>query len=247
MSPQGLLTALLLPPLLLVLLAMLGGLAALRGRRWGGALAALAAGLLLALATPMAAGLLRHSLEREVATAGNGPAPGAIVVLSADVAHGAGGPELGTFTLERVRAAAALHRANGLPLLVTGGPALAGEPSLAALMAESLARDFGLDTRWLEARATDTSDNAAMSAELLREAGIGAVFLVTHGWHMPRAQAAFARAGLATRAAPVRVGPPPDGRFSDWVPSPRQLGDTWLFLREWAGRLVYALRDGGRS
>jgi uncharacterized SAM-binding protein YcdF (DUF218 family) len=246
-SPQGILTALLLPPLLLVWLTLLGGVLAWRGRRRGGALAALAAMLLLVLATPMAAGLLRHSLERQVVIAADAPAPGAIVVLSAEVARGADGPEPGPLTLERVVRAAALHRATALPLLVTGGPAAPGEPSLAALMAASLAQDFGLAARWIEPRATDTAENAVMSAVLLREAGIKTVFLVTHGWHMPRAQAAFARAGLATRAAAVRLSPPPDGRFSDWVPSPRQLGDSWLYLREWAGRVVYALRDASRS
>lgn len=247
MSLQGILTALLLPPLLLVWLVLLGGVLAWRGRRWGGALAALAATLLLALATPMAAGMLRQSLERQVVLAAEGTAPGAIVVLSGEVAYGADGPEPGPLTLERVRRAAALHRATGLPLLVTGGPARPGEPSMAALMADSLARDFGTAARWIEPLATDTRDNAALSAALLREAGIRQVFVVTHGWHMPRAQAAFARAGLATWAAPVRLSPPPDGRFGDWVPAPRQLGEAWHFLREWAGLLVYALRDGDGS
>lgn len=247
MSLQAIATALLLPPTLLLLAAMLGGLLAWRGRRWGGALAALAAALVLVLATPMAAGLLRWSLESQVVATTAGPAPGAIVVLSAEVARGADGPEVGPLTLERLRAGAALHRATGLPVLVTGGPAAPGEPSMAALMATVLQQDFAVPVRWQEPRAKDTRQNADLSAAMLQNEGITAVHLVTHGWHLPRAQAAFARAGLATRPAPVRLSPRPDGRASDWVPSPRELGLAWFYLREWAGHFVYALRHGAAS
>jgi uncharacterized SAM-binding protein YcdF (DUF218 family) len=243
-SLQAIATALLLPPSLLLLIAMLGGLLAWRGQRWAGALAALAAALVLVLATPMAAGLLRWSLESQVVATTAGPAPGAIVVLSAEVAHGADGPEVGPLTLERLRAGAQLHRATGLPVLVTGGPAATDEPSMAALMAAVLLQDFAVPVRWQESRAKDTRQNAELSAAMLRAEGVASVHLVTHGWHLPRAEAAFARAGLATRSAPVRLTPPPDGRASDWVPSPRQLGEAWFYLREWAGRLVYALRHG---
>jgi uncharacterized SAM-binding protein YcdF (DUF218 family) len=247
MSLQATATALLLPPSLLLLAAMLGGLIAWRGERWGGALAAGAALMVLVLATPMAAGMLRWSLEAQVTATTGGPVPGAIVVLSAEVARGADGPEVGPLTLERLRAGAALHRATGLPVLVSGGPAAPGEPAIATLMATVLLQDFAVPVRWQEARAKDTAQNAERSAALLLAEGIGSVHLVTHGWHLPRAQAAFTRAGLATAPAPVRISPRPDGRASDWVPSPRQLGDSWYFLREWAGRLVYALRHGAAA
>jgi hypothetical protein len=42
----------------------------------------------------------------------------------------------------------------------------------------------------------------------------------------------------------VRRGPAPDGSFDAWVPSPRAALDSWYVLREWAGMLVYRLRDG---
>ncbi len=251
-SLQGVLTALALPPLLLTLAALACALLAWRGWRPGAALAALAAAGQLALATPLVAGHLFASLEQEVAASGaaaaGGVKPGAIVVLGAEVAHTrTGGVEVGPLTLERLRAGAALHRRTGLPLLLTGGPLSPGDPPLAALMAASLTADFGGPApRWVETRARDTRDNAAYSAALLREAGIGAAYLVTHGWHLPRAQAAFARQGLVTVAAPVRLQRVPDGgQLSDWVPRADHLGESWYALREWAGRLVYALRDGG--
>ncbi|WP_149536596.1 YdcF family protein [Siccirubricoccus phaeus] len=239
---QGTLTSLLLPPLLLVLVALLGGL----GRRRG--LVALAALLLLFLATPLCAGLLYASLEREVRVGEPYPAagapPGAVIVLSGEAARTRDGAEVGPLTLERLRAGAALARRTGLPLLVTGGALGRGEPPIAGVMAAALREEFGVPVRWVEDRARDTRENAAFSAELLRAEGIGTAWLVTHAWHMPRSQEAFARAGLVTLAAPVRLDRVPDGRLSDWVPRPDRWAQSWYALREWAGRAVYRLRDG---
>lgn len=245
---QSVLTALLLPPLLLVLAGLAGGMLAWRGGRAGGALAALAAAGTLLLATPLVSGGLLASLERGATAAPAGEAaPAAIVVLGGDAARGADGPEVGALTLERLRAGAALHRRTGLPLLVTGGPVGPERVPLAALMARSLSEDFGVEVRWIEPRARDTRENAAFGAALLREAGIGSAHLVSHGWHLPRAAEAFARLGFATHPAPVRQGGgrATAPRWSDLVPRADHLGDSWYALREWAGRAVYALRDGG--
>jgi uncharacterized SAM-binding protein YcdF (DUF218 family) len=233
-----------LPPVLLLLLAVLGGVLAARGRRWAGAGAAIAALLVLLMATPAVAALLRWSLEREVIT-GAAPAhpPGAIIVLGAELNHGARGAEPGRLSLMRLREGARLHRATGLPLLVTGGIISAGAPPLATLMAKSLAEDFGTPARWVEPRATDTRENAAFSAALLAQAGIHAAYLVSHGWHLPRARAAFDRAGLLALPIPVEAAAPRPPAGSDWLPRPDHLMESWLALREWAGRLVYALRD----
>jgi uncharacterized SAM-binding protein YcdF (DUF218 family) len=208
--------------------------------------ATISAGLLLLLATPYAAGTLTVALEQLLprsAPAGT-MAPAAIVVLGAETVRGAGGAELGPLTLERLRAGAALHRATGLPVLVTGGPLSRGAVPVAALMAESLARDFGVPTRWVEPRARDTRENAAFAAALLGAEGIGAVLVVSHAWHLPRALEAFARAGLPATAAPLRRGRWPDDGASDWMPRPDHLAQSWFALREWAGLLVYRIRDG---
>lgn len=240
MSLQALATTLLLPPIGLLLAALV--LLAWRGR---GArlLAALLLLTTLALATPFAAGTLRLSLERLLTEAA--AEAGAIVVLSGDIAHTRDGIELGPLTLERMRAGAALHRRTGLPLLVTGGVLSRRHGvAVAELMRAAYAEEFGIAVRWVEPRARDTRDNAELSGALLREAGIGRVFVVSHAWHLPRALAAFDRAGLVAVPAPVRLGPVPDGGFSDWVPGPRALLESWYCLREWAGILVYRLRDG---
>ena len=253
MSAQSLLTALALPPVALVLLALAGSAlagSALARRRRFGALVATAASLgALALATPLVSGLLLASLAVPRAdptahpTGDPAPRPGAIIVLGGDAANGREGAEVGPLTLERLRAGAALHRRTGLPLLVTAGPNAPGEPPLGDLMARSLAADFGTPARWTEDRARDTRDNARLSAAMLARDGIGAAHLVTHAWHMPRAVAAFARAGFRVVPAPLRTERVPDGRAEDWVPRADHWAGSWFALREWVGRLVYEIRD----
>jgi uncharacterized SAM-binding protein YcdF (DUF218 family) len=110
-------------------------------------------------------------------------------------------------------------------------------------MAASLAADFGVATRWQETRSADTRQNAVFSAALLRQEGIGAAWLVTHAWHMPRSQEAFTRVDLPTLAAPVRLDRLPRWEAREFMPRPDRLAQSWYTLREWAGRLVYALRD----
>lgn len=246
MSVQAVLTALVLPPLGLVLAALGLAILAARGRRAAAGLAAGVLGLVLVLATPYGAGQLRRSLEppRPASTV----PPGAIIVLGGDGVPDRGRLEIGPLTLERVRAGARLARAHGLPILVTGGPVSPRlDTPLAEVMAQSYREDFGLAVTWIEPAARDTAGNAQASAALLRAGGIEAAYLVTHAWHLPRAVDAFAREGLAVIPAPVHLEDPPAGIVSDWVPQPGQLLMSWFYLREWAGRLVYRLRDGEAS
>ena len=248
MSLQSILTALALPPLALVILVLAAGMAGWRRHRLGAALVCACAVLLLLLSTPWAEAWLIRSLEREA----NGeppsmPAPMAIIILGAETARGMSGPEVGPLTLERLRRGAALHRHTGLPLLVTGGPLSPGAPPVAALMVHSLENDFRVPVRWVEREAPDTRGNARGSAALLREAGVTAAYLVTHGWHMARAREAFARLGYPVRPAPVRISPPPGTGLATWLPRPDHLAGSWFAIREWAGRAVYALRDPDMS
>ncbi len=239
-------TNLLLPPLLLVLVALGAGLLAWRGRRWAGAVAASASLLLLLLATPFAAGTLTTALEARIAPAPAGvPEPGAIIVLGGEMSRDRDvGPGVGALTLERLRAAAALHRRTGLPLLVTGGSLARGAPPIASMMAATLRGDFGVPVRWVEPRAGDTRENALFSAAMLREQGIEAAHLVSHAWHLPRAQAAFARVGFPVVPSPVRRAGQPDLSVGNWAPRPDHLAQSWYALRELAGLVVYRLRDG---
>ncbi len=177
--------------------------------------------------------------------------PQAIVVLSAN--RYKNGPEyghdtVGDETLERIRYGAYLHRQTGLPLLVSGGHVLDSTgASLAAVMAQSLKNDFGVRQAWLEDRSHTTAENAIFTEQLLKAKGIDTVLLVTHGYHMPRAVAIFAKSGLKVVAAPTKVAVNDRGDepfFIQWLPSASAMSSTSVALHEWLGRLWYWFRYG---
>jgi uncharacterized SAM-binding protein YcdF (DUF218 family) len=231
---RGILGVLALPPTLLLLAALVGAWLAWRGRRVGGAVAVLGIAVTLLLATPMASGLLLASLEA-AAPAVLAASPGAIIILSAEARNGPDGPDIGPLTLERLRRGAALQRETGLPLLVTGGPPGPEAPPLAAAMRAALRQDFAVPVRWEEPASRNTGDNLRLAAAMLSQVGIGAAYLVTHDWHMPRAQLEAVRAGLPVVPAAVPRPRRPDGRLTDWLPRADCLAMSWLALREWGG------------
>lgn len=168
-----------------------------------------------------------------------------IVVLGSgrEEADPAWGSDQPTATaLERMRYAARLHRASGLPLLLSGGLHYGRPPSEAGLMAESLQRDFGVPVRWLEERSRTTWENALYSAELLREQGVRRVVLVTQASHMPRARWCFERAGLEVVVAPLGFVSVPNARpLGGWLPEGKALWQNTRLLNEALGQLAYPL------
>jgi uncharacterized SAM-binding protein YcdF (DUF218 family) len=182
----------------------------------------------------MVSGVLLASLEGPppvpIATS-----PGAIIILGAEASNGPDGPDVGPLTLERLRRGAALQRETGLPVLVTGAPPGPDVPPLAAAMREALMKDFAVPVRWEEPAARNTGDNLRLAAAMLHDAGVGAAYLVTHPWHMRRAQVEAARIGLPVLPSAVARPRRPDGRLSDWLPRADYLAMSWLALREWAG------------
>lgn len=245
MSLSALPSFLLLPPANLLVPACVG--AALHRRRAGRVmLAAGLAGLVLS-AVPAVSMSALVSLERNlplVPPADNPPA--AIVVLSGDEAEtmqdGQRHYDVGDFTLARERAGAALARRTGLPLLLSGGHIHDYAPALADMMARSLHDDFGITARWLEARSTDTWENAAFSAEILRANHIGSVYVVTHAWHMRRALIAFRAAGLTATAAPVLLDPPVRLAAENFIPGTKPWEIMYLAVHEWIGGTWYGWR-----
>jgi len=231
---RGMLGAVALPPVVLLLAALAGMALAWRGRRFGGVVAALGIAAVLLLATPIASNVLLVSLEG-AAPAALAATPGAIIVLGADSSNGPDGTDVGPLTLERLRRGAALQRETGLPLLVTGGPPWPDAPPLAVAMRVALSKDFAVPVQWEEPAALNTGDNLRLASAILREAGVGAAYLVTHAWHMPRAQLEAARVGLAVLPTAVQRLRRRDGRLADWVPRADYLAMSWLALREWAG------------
>ena len=69
------------------------------------------------------------------------------------------------------------------------------------------------------------------------------VLLVTSAFHMPRAQAQFARAGFEVMPYPVDFRTEAGRRPSllDWLPQASALEDSSLALREWIGRAWMAV------
>ena len=234
-----------LPPSNLLLLFVAGLWIARRRRRLGVTAQCAAVLVLYVLSVPMVAGAMLRTLEPaaplDVATVARSGA-GAIVVLAGDMERTPeyGGATVGALSLERVRYAARLARATGLPILVTGGVLDEGERPIAALMRDVLTEDFGLAVRWTEERAQTTAENARFSATLLRRHGIGTIVLVTHAFHMKRAALAFVHAGLTVIEAPT-IFTPSETEADTLVPSAKALHASFFALHEWIGLIWYRL------
>lgn len=170
----------------------------------------------------------------------------AIVVLGAgrerdDPAWGAK-DQPSAVALERMRYAAQLAKASGLPVLISGGLHYGTPPSEAQLMADALARDFGVSVRWKEERSRTTWENAQMSAELLLPEGYKRVVLVTQAWHMQRSRWSFERVGFTAVPAPVGyMGRNHARPFGGWMPENKSLWQSSQLLNEAVGLLAYRL------
>jgi len=157
----------------------------------------------------------------------------------------AGAPEYGgrdvpsTQTLARLRYAARLQRATGLPLLLSGGSPDGSAESEAAVMARALREDFAVPVAWLEQRSDNTAENARYSAAQLRRAGIRRVLLVTDAMHMARAEAIFTRFGLEIVAAPTQFLGRERRSAIDYLPGGEGLRRTHYAAHEWVGLLWY--------
>lgn len=245
---KKLLTALALPPAGPLLLAALGLLLIRRWPRFGKTLAWSGLVLLWLLATPAVTKPMLAALEDipplDPARAKRAQA---IVVLgggSYPAAPEYGGDTVSRWSLERIRYAARLQRQTGLPLLVTGGAPLGGTPEGRSMQA-ALEMEFGVTVRWVEEASADTRENARLSAPLLREAGVKRVLLVTHAWHMRRAQSEFAAAGLDAIAAPTAYETTGPFLMTDLLPGPGGLQAGRIALHEQLGRLVQRLAAPG--
>lgn len=240
---KALIKALVLPPTGLLLVAALGIAFCSRIPRGGRALAA--AGVLgsLLLAVPVTADFLVQFVDTSPAleTADARQAQ-AVVILGGGVRRNAPeyhGDTLGTLTLERVRYGARVARLTGLPVLVTGGSVLGGEPE-AKLMQASLEGEFGVPVRWVESRSRTTHENAVLSAEMLKKEGIRRVVLVAHAFDMRRATAEFAMQGIETVGAPTgKRAATHDTSALDYVPSMAGLAGSYYAIYEILANLVF--------
>lgn len=239
------LSALLLPPMPFLLLALAAAGLVRRRPRTARALVVLAcigawlcssAGAArwveeswLSLPAPLAAAQRAQLKAR--AAAGD---PIAIVVLGGGVnplAPEYGGADLASPSLFRLRYGIWLGLQTGVPVAASGGVGwgtsdAAIQPE-ASRMAEIAQAEYGAPLRWVESTSRDTHENAVNTLALLRPAGIREIVLVTHAMHMPRALREFrAAAAAASASAPIRVTPaamgtawPGDSALLRWLPS----------------------------
>lgn len=244
-----LISMLLLPPGNGLALLCVAGI--FRRRRWAFGLAVAATMLLIAQCMPAVAGLLIASLENQsAAIAPDAPKPeaGAIVILGSGLATDAteyGGDTANERTLIRTRYGATLARRYELPVLVTGGKLPKTERAEAEIMANILRNEFAVEARWQEAGSMDTAGNAALSAPILKAAGVRRILLVTHAFHMPRARLLFERAGLEVIPAPTAFFSHAsfDWLLTDFLPQPKALQMSYYALHERLGMAWIALTN----
>jgi uncharacterized SAM-binding protein YcdF (DUF218 family) len=237
----------LLPPLSLVILLAAGLIVHRRRPRLAMSLILLSATALYALSTPWVGGLLQKTLEISSPLSPNAlKTADAIVVLGGGrriVADEYGSDTLNGLSLERLRYAAFLHRASGLPILVTGGKPGGGTLAEGQIMQRILQTEYDIPVRWVEDDALTTWDNARLSAPLLKRAGVQRIALVTHAWHLRRAVPLFESQGLGVIPAGIQFSNTRVDSILDLLPTPAGLRDSTFALHEWLGILWYKLRS----
>lgn len=240
------LASLLLLPGLPLLMAGYGLIVARRRPRAGKVLIAAAMLALYVLSTHYVADRLLQTLEPEARDPLADRRGQAVVVLGGGKYFAA--PEYGgadtvdAQTLLRLRYAARLHHAAGKPILVTGGNPEGSATAEAEAMKIVLEREFRAPVGWTETESRTTLENARFSRRILQAAGVRTIYLVTHGWHMPRAQLAFEHAGF--QVIPAATGYATGYRLTvlDFMPSARALHHSSRFLHEVIGGAWYRLK-----
>jgi uncharacterized SAM-binding protein YcdF (DUF218 family) len=243
----NLISAFLLPPLNLLLIAAIGLWLWHKRPYVARVLLTISFALLWLLSTPYFAEALLHRLEGEPrATETGKPSADAIVVLGGGTYFHApeyGADTVGHATLERLRFAAKLQRETGKPILVSGGTPLGNSRSEAEQMKQVLEQEFRITVQWAEGASDNTLESARLSRPMLEQAGISRIYLVTHAWHMPRALRAFQAAGFQVTPAPTAYTTRYRTDLLAFVPDAQALHDSRIFMHELIGMFWYQLKS----
>jgi uncharacterized SAM-binding protein YcdF (DUF218 family) len=145
-------------------------------------------------------------------------------------------------SLERLRYGLWLSREIGAPVAFSGGLGWGqadGQPE-AQTAGRVASHDFGQQLKWLEDQSHDTRENALRTVPVLKQAGITRILVVTHGWHMPRAQKAFEQAagGVKIQPAPMGLARRAGNPVLDWLPTVEGYASVNRALRELLGLLL---------
>jgi uncharacterized SAM-binding protein YcdF (DUF218 family) len=239
--------AFLLPPLSLLLLLGLGVFLLYRSHKLAKPVIYASLGLLWIASTPFFAEGALHLLEAgTTALDSEHQKADAIVILGGGTyfhaPEYAGQDTIGVQTFPRLRYGAKLHRADGTPILVTGGKPLGNELSEAQQMRTSLLQDFHVPVRWTEDASDNTLENARNTFQVLQQAGIKKIYLVTHAWHMPRAAMTFRHVGFEVVDAPVSFTTRYQTDLLAFLPRAEALRDSRIFVHEVIGLFWYGIK-----
>ena len=230
--------------LLLLLVAVISGAIGRRGLSW---LMTLLAFLVIYFpATEFGSEALMQPLEgRHPAFSPEElPAADAIVLLggaSNGPARFGRGADLND-AADRVMFAAELYYAGKAPIILISGGASATLPPEAELLAQQLqALQIPRKQLLLESQSLTTYDNAVMAGEMLKNAGLKHILLVTSGAHMRRSLALFEKQGLQVTAAATDHQIPQfaDAYRPSWVPTYSRLARSTRAIHEWVGYWAY--------
>lgn len=235
-------SALILPPTSLILLAFIGLRLSRKRPKTGKTLATLSLASLLILSLPVTGNALLQSLETSPPIAESQLKDiQAIVILGGG--NNSQAPEFGKedtvnrWTLQRLRYGAYLQQKTGKPILVTGGAPFGGR-SEADAMAETLQRDFNVKDIWTEDQSKDTAENAELSAAILKKRGVQTVAVVSQAWHLPRAINLFEQQGLTVYPAATGYTHEDNEPILRWLPKASALDKSSIALKEYLGQLV---------
>jgi uncharacterized SAM-binding protein YcdF (DUF218 family) len=210
--------------------------------------------LLIALASPTVSQWLLGTLESQYPDRGiSAEAPAqAIVVLGGTINMPSDIHRLSGITnsSDRLLMGMRLYRAGKAPLVeVTGGDSPLLEKARSVHEADemrSLLDEWGVPDSAIivEDASVNTHENALFTRRVLEQRGIQHIILVTSAIHMPRAAAAFRKAGFDVEAAPADflTGWEGDKVGLDWLPASGALLNSNNAIHEWVGLWVYRLR-----
>ncbi len=244
----NLISAFLLPPLNLLLVALAGLLLSRSRPNLSRVLLVGSLALLWLCAIPYVAGGALRMLEGNTKAVDSITQPAdAIVVLGGGTYFNApeysGIDTVGDSSLVRLRYAAKLQRETGKPILVTGGKPLGNNLSEAQQMKAVLEKEFNVPVQWTEDASDNTLENARYSYQLLQKAGIKRIYLVTHAWHMPRSAMTFQAAGFEVVPAPTAFTTRYQTDLLSFIPNTESLNDSRIFMHELIGLLWYRLKS----
>lgn len=239
---KKILSALVLPPASLIILALVGLWLTSKHQRTGKTITALALTTLLILSLPVTGNALIRSLEtsspiseaqlKEIQ---------AIVILgggrNTDAPEYGGVDTVNSLTLERLRYGANLQQKTGKPILVSGGAPFGGR-SVADAMAETLTDDFHAQTVWIEDKSNDTSENASFSTKTLKQHSITHIALVSQAWHLTRAIPLFEKQGLKVSPAGTGYSTDKTNLVTTWLPAAGALEESSMAIKEYLGTLL---------